>query len=62
MNNLDWTIHFGNLMLECLVFLNHKWTVYGYQISIVNCIVLCEAFDLLMTKIGRMFGKEEVEE
>lgn len=50
------------LMSGCFYFITYKFNVCGFHISILNTIIVCESFDLLMTFIGKMFGKTEVED
>lgn len=66
MNNLAylrtlWKACFGSLLAGCFYFMTYKFNIMGFQISIVNSIVFAECFDLIMTKIGQMFGKTETE-
>lgn len=48
------------LMSGCFYFISYKFNVMGWHISILNCIIVVESFDILMNFVGRMFGKEEV--
>lgn len=56
-----WKSCFGALLAGCFYFMTYRFNIMGHYISIVNCIVVGECFDLIMTKIGQMFGKTEVE-
>ena len=50
------------LMAGCFYFITYKFNVCGWHISLLNVIVVCESFDIMMRFIGRMFGKEEVQD
>ena len=57
-----WKASFGALLAGCFYFMTYRFNIMGHNISIVNTIVVAECFDLIMSKIGQMFGKTEVEE
>lgn len=56
-----WKTCFGALLAGCFYFMTYKFNIMGHQMSVVNVIVFTECFDLIMTKIGQMFGKTETE-
>ena len=60
MTTFSWSYYFGSVMVEVFTFLSHKWDIFGYQISFLNCFIVAEAFNLTMDFIGRIFGHEEV--
>lgn len=61
-DRLFWQSSFYTLMSGCFYFITYKWYLFGFRISILNGIILVESFELMMNKIGQMFGKTETED
>lgn len=58
---LFWQSSFYQLLAGCIYFITYKWNIFGWHLSILNGIIFVESFELVMDFIGRMFGKEEVQ-
>lgn len=50
------------LMMGCMYFLGRPFNILGFQISLLNVMVVTEVFYLVMHFIGKMFGKTEVDD
>lgn len=50
------------LMTQCLYFINYRFDVMGFHISVLNVIIVTEVFELTMDKLAVLFGKKEVED